>query len=277
MHLPRGLSPEILMWMMRRSPSQEGVDGNPEDSHLNPLAPSTRRGCRTSYQYPSHQVQLGIQRINTFNGKAILGKIKVSFEQWYHEVQCIKDHCLESVVQESIVKSLKGALVDMTWYMGPTTSMAHILQKLTIIFSPMASFDILMQNFYKVTQGNHENVPSCATRLEGTLNQIRLQCPRRVTDLEAQQHLKDHLFRGIHKHIRDSIRYLHSNSGTTYFQLMIAACKGESENEEACDKVRARSAMTTDPVEGTTELGYQIAKLMAVLTRAGQQPSQHTK
>ena len=41
-------------------------------------------------------------------------------------------------------------------------------------------------------------------------------------------------------------------------------------NEEAHDKVRARSAMTTEPVEGTTELENQIAKLMAALIRAGQ-------
>ena len=32
-----------LMWMMRRSPSQEGGDGNPEDSHLDPLAPLNQR------------------------------------------------------------------------------------------------------------------------------------------------------------------------------------------------------------------------------------------
>ena len=51
---------------------------------------------------------------------------------------------------------------------------------------------------------------------------------------------------------------------------MIAARKVESENKEAHNKVRARSAMTTEPVEGTTELGNQIAKLMAALTRAGQ-------
>ena len=51
---------------------------------------------------------------------------------------------------------------------------------------------------------------------------------------------------------------------------MIAACKAECKNEEAHDKVRARSAMTTMPADGTTELGNQIAKLMAVLTRAGQ-------
>ena len=99
--------------------------------------------------------------------------------------------------------------------MGPTASMAYILQKLTIIFGTVVSFNILMQNFYKVTQGNHEKVPSFATRLEGTLNQIRLQCPRRVTDLEVQQHLKDCLFHGACKHIRDSIRYLCSNPRTT--------------------------------------------------------------
>ena len=51
---------------------------------------------------------------------------------------------------------------------------------------------------------------------------------------------------------------------------MTAACKTESKNEEACDKVRARSGMTIEPVEGTTELGNQIAKLMAALNTAGQ-------
>ena len=31
---------------------------------------------------------LGTPRINTFTGKAMLGKTEVSFKQWYHEVQC---------------------------------------------------------------------------------------------------------------------------------------------------------------------------------------------
>ena len=132
------------------------------------------------------------------------------------------------------------------------------------------SFDVLMQNFYNVTQSNYKKVFSFAMRLEGTLNQIRLQWPRRITDQEVQQHLKDHLFNWEHKHIRDSIQYLYTNPRTTYSQLMIAAHKVESENEEAWDKVRARSAVTTEPVKGTTELGNQIARLMAALTRAGQ-------
>ena len=114
------------------------------------------------------------------------------------------------------MQSLKGAVVDMVRYMGPTTSVAHILQKLMVIFGTVALFDDLMQNFYKVMQGKHEKVPAFATRLGGTFNQIRLQCPGRITDQEVQQYLKEHLFHGICKHIRDTIQYLYSNPRTTY-------------------------------------------------------------
>ena len=64
----------------------------------------------------------------------------------------------------------------MARYMGPTTSVAHILQKLTVIFDTVVSFDVLMQNFYKVTQGNHEKVPSFAMMLEGTLKGPKSGC-----------------------------------------------------------------------------------------------------
>ena len=128
------------------------------------------------------RLQLGTLCINTFSDEATLGKMEVSFEQWYHKVQCIKDNCLESVVWECMVRLLKRSTVDMAWYMSPTTSVAHILQNQTVIFGSVVSIDVLLQNVYKVTQGNHKKVPSFAMRLEGTLNQIRLQCPRRITD-----------------------------------------------------------------------------------------------
>ena len=114
----------------------------------------------------------------------------MSIEQWYHKIQCVKDHYPESVVQESIVWSLKGVAADMAKYMGPTASIRESLQKLMVIFGTVASFDVLMQNFYKVTQGNHEKVPSFATRLEGTCKQIQLKCPGRIVDCEVACHLK---------------------------------------------------------------------------------------
>ena len=73
------------------------------------------------------RLRLGIPRINTFSSDATPGNTEVSFEQWYHGVQCIKDDYQESVVQESIIRSLKGAATDMAQYMGPTASVAgHI-------------------------------------------------------------------------------------------------------------------------------------------------------
>ena len=131
----------------------------------------------------------------------MLDKTEVSFEQWYHEVQCVKDHYPESVVWESMVQSLKGAVAGMAWYMGSTASVREILQKLMVIFRMVASFDVLMQNFYKVNQGNNKKVPSFTTRLDGTLNQVWLKCPGRIEDHEVACHLKDQLFHGVCKHI----------------------------------------------------------------------------
>ena len=66
----------------------------------------------------------------------------------------------------------------------------------------------------------------------------------------------------------DSVRYLYSNPQTTYPELVVAARRAESETEET--KVKARSAAATEVPSGSKELGDQIARLMAALTRAEQ-------
>ena len=95
-------------------------------------------------------LQIGTPKIGAFSGDMAASKTKVSYEQWSHEVQCIKDHYPELVVRESIMWSLRGAAADMACYMGPTASVSEILEKLSVIFGTVASFDVLMQNFYKI-------------------------------------------------------------------------------------------------------------------------------
>ena len=194
-------------------------------------------------------------------------KTEVSYKQWSHKMQCIKDHYLELVIRESIMQSLRGGAADMAHYMGPTAGVSKILEKLSVIFGTVASFDVLMQNFYKISQGN-EKVPLFVTQLEGILNQIRIKCPGRIAEHEVPSHLKDQLFHGVKKHIRDSMRYLYSNPQTTYSELVVAARRAESETEET--KVKARSAVATEVPSGSKELGDQIARLMATLTRVEQ-------
>ena len=212
-------------------------------------------------------LQIGTPKISTFSGDMAPGKTEVSYEQWSHEVQCVKDHYPESVVHESIMQSLKGAAADMARYMGPTASVSNILEKLSVIFGTVASFDVLMQNFYKILQGN-EKVPSFVTQLEGTLNQIQIKCPGRIADHEVPSHLKDRLFHGVKKHVRDSVQYLYSNPRTTYPTLVVTARRAESKTEET--KVKVQSAAATEVPSGSKELGDQIARLIAALTRAEQ-------
>ena len=121
------------------APTQPGGGWEPRGQPPHPPAP-TQPDKDVGYLINTLAMglQLGTPRINTCSGKATTGKMEVLFKQWYHEVQCIKDHYPESVARESIVQSLKGAVADMARYMGPTTSVAHILQKLTVIFGTVA-------------------------------------------------------------------------------------------------------------------------------------------
>ena len=69
------------------------------------------------------------------------------------------DHYPESVVWESIVRSLKGAVADMARYMGPTASVSDILQKIMVFFGTVASFNVLMQKFIKSLRETTKKCP----------------------------------------------------------------------------------------------------------------------
>ena len=199
------------------------VPTRPQPQPVGPALPGPDMGQLISAL--TSGLQIGTPEISTFSGNVAPGQTEESYEQWSHEVQCIKDHYPEAVFQESIIRSLKGPVADMACYMGPTAGFSKILEKLSVIFGTVASFDVLMQNFYKILQGK-EKVPSFMTKLEGTLNQIRIQSPGKIVNREVPGHLKDRLFHGVKKHVRDSMRYLYSKPQTTYSELVVTAKEG---------------------------------------------------
>ena len=48
-----------------------------------------------------------------------------------------------------------------------------IEKKLELVYGTVASFDVLMQNFYKLQQNKDEWVQECATRLKAALDAVR--------------------------------------------------------------------------------------------------------
>ena len=61
-------------------------------------------------------------------------------------------------MREGIIWSLCRAVADLVQYPGPQALVLEIINKLELVYGTMASFNILMQNFYKLQQGKTEKV-----------------------------------------------------------------------------------------------------------------------
>ena len=59
----------------------------------------------------------------------------------------------EATLQEGMVQSLCRAMANLVWYLGLQALVSEIIDKLELVYSTVASFDILMQNFLQVTTG----------------------------------------------------------------------------------------------------------------------------
>ena len=96
----------------------------------------------------------------------------------------------------------------------------------------MASFDILLQNVYKFQQGKTEKVTLYVTWVEGALNAVQQEYPMMLSASEVQQHFRDHLFYGLHNQLHNSMHNLYDDMRIAYPQLMTAAWKAKSEQED---------------------------------------------
>ena len=118
-------------------------------------------------------------------------KGEASFEQWSCELQSLRKTYSESALREGIQRSLTGAAADTVHNMGPEATLDSIVKKFTIIYGNVKSYDILMGDFYRASQGEDESVTSFATCIEGLLSNVRDKCPHQIPQAKEQQLLKD--------------------------------------------------------------------------------------
>ena len=150
-------------------------------------------------------LRTNIPKLSAFSWQ--MAKGEVSFEQWSYKLQTLRKSYSDLDLSEGIQCSLRGATADAVHNMGPNVPLAMILKKFTIIYGNVKSFDLLMRDFYRVDQGEDETIPSFATHIEGLLSQIRDRFPNQLPLQEEQRLLKDCLFHGSQKNIRDSLKY----------------------------------------------------------------------
>ena len=144
--------------------------------------------------------------------------------------------------------------------MGPNVPLDMILKKLTIIYDNVKSFDMLMRDIYRADQGEDETIPTLATQIEGLLSQIRDRFPTQLPLQEEQRLLKDCLFHGSQKSIRDSLKYCSTDASLDYMQFLEECRKSEEEGEDgqAKAKVKVKEAAVTLPPTKNDELSKQL-------------------
>ena len=82
-----------------------------------------------------------------------MGKGEASFEQQSYELQTFRKPYSESALREGIERSLKGAATDTVFNMCPGASPDTIIEKFSIIYGNVKSYDLLMRDFYRADQG----------------------------------------------------------------------------------------------------------------------------
>ena len=123
---------------------------------------------------------------------------------------------MEVTLREGIVQSLHGTTADLTQYLGLHAPVSEIINKLELIYGTVASFNILMQHFYKLQQGKTEKLLICVTHLEGVLNVVQQEHPMMLSMGKFQKQLRDHLFHGFCKQLHDSICHLYNDLRIMY-------------------------------------------------------------
>ena len=161
----------------------------------------------------------------------------------------------ESALREGIQRSLRGAAADTVCNMGPEATLDSIIKKFSIIYGNVKSYDILMGDFYRASQGEEESVTSFATHIEGLLSNVRDKYPQQIPQAKEQQLLKDRLFHGCQKGIRDSVKYRHADTTVDYMTFLEECRKAEDEDgvgkPKPKGKVKVAAATTSTPLSST--------------------------
>ena len=194
-------------------------------------------------------LRTNIPKLSVFSGERVKGE--ASFEQWSYELQSLRRTYSESAFREGIQRSLKGAATDTVCNMDPEVTLESIIKKFSIIYCNVKSYDILMGDFYHATQGEEETVTSFATCIEGLLSNVRDKYPQQILQAKEQQLLKDRLFHGCQKGIRDSVKYRHADTTVDYTTFLEECRKAEDEDGvgkiKPKGKVKVAAATTTIP------------------------------
>ena len=237
-----------------------GISG-PSDAGTIPTPDGTTAGHE---DHPTTRHKLFKQPIlPRFSGTVPVPKGEGSYEQYMFQIRGFRAAYTDEAIKSGIIGSVTDAARDYLDYVGFDRSLSAIMEALEQRYGQGFTTDKLQQDFYQLCQEKGEHVQQFAGRLELRYKKLIGLYPDRYN----AGILKERLFYGMTQHLRDSMRYLYKQEGTTYEQLLTSAKEAELEWVEH-KTLKVKSTTVADPgKKERDELRSRIEKLTAELNK----------
>ena len=141
--------------------------------------------------------------------------------------------------------------MDTVCNMDPDDSLDTILKKFSIIYGNVKSYDILMGDFYRSDQGEDDMATSFAAKIEGLLSHVWDKFPDQIPLAKEHELLKDRLFHGCQKSIRDSVKYHHADPSVDYMTFLEECRKAEDEDRAGKPKTKGKLKIAAATISST--------------------------
>ena len=166
-------------------------------------------------------------------------------------------------VRTVVIQSVRGEVREFVSSVGFETSVEELLDRIQERFGKHWTADCLKQEFYQLTQGKTKKVQQFTGRLEAKFKQLREKIP----GMYKKGILKERLFHGIHKDLRDSIWFCYKKAGKIYDELLneMLDVEWEKSTEMKTTSLNVRSAVTTAEDGGIKDLKQKIDQLATVV------------
>lgn len=184
-------------WMVQYVTSLSAdVKGDPGDTDQSAATNATDKKIVTTSNY--------VPKIATFSGDK--SKQDTSFELWKYEVEClVRDKYSESIIQQSIRRSLKGEAGEAAMRIGPNASVQVILKRMEDIFGSVERGENIMEEFYSSSQKKGEDSMKWSCRLEEIYRKAVAKGVAKQED--ANEKLKSRYWNGLQLWLKDITGY----------------------------------------------------------------------
>ena len=179
-----------------------------------------------------------------FSGTEPIPKDECGIETFLFQVRGAHKNLTDQAVRAALISSLRGGASAFIEYVGLDSPLDVMIDELVERYCVTATHDTLVCEFHQLSQEQNEHIREFTGRIEKVFKKFQRQIPERYPDKFL---LKDRLFHGMNQHLKDSLRYLYTQSSVTYANLLQAAYAAEVEAKKGRAARSKAANLTTSP------------------------------